>query len=142
MRLRRQQRLAGVGDGNETRRPGEWRSDRFVLVHLKVAEVHGHSGAVVDQVTRGAHGLDRFGEDCIPSGTLGRQLATAFAVGRGSQLELAMGERGLSLPWIGPPRGIVEVGDDDRPPLDRRRARDEQAAILIEDPALEILQLR
>ena len=98
--------------------------------------------APVDEVTGGANGLDRFGEHRVPRRTLGRQLAPSFAVGRGGQLELAAGERGLALPRIGPPRGIVEVGDDHRPPLDRRPGRDEQAAILIEDPALEILQLR
>ena len=121
---RRQEDLSGMGDGDESGGTCQRRTDRFVVAHLEIADVDSDSRAVVHDRARCSHGTDRIVEDDVARGSLRAQLGPALR--RGDRLEVIVpaAVRRVALPRIAP-TGIVEIGDQHRPALDRRSDADQ-----------------
>ena len=128
-----------MGDRHEARRPGKWRTKRLAVVDLEVAEVDRHSGALVDSCPRGAHGLDRLDEHRVGGRALLGQSDAAGFVGSRGQCRVAPGERDLTFRGAGP-AAVLDVGNHHSALLNRRGDIEEQLAILLQDPPLQLLQ--
>ena len=129
-----------MGDGDESRGTGQRRSDRLVAAHFEVAEVNGNPRAVVHERARCAHGAVRIVEDDVPRGSFGAQLRPALS--RSDRLDVIFPTTvcRVALRRIAP-TGIVEIGDQHSPALNRRSDADYEVPLLGEDSPLQILQL-
>ena len=111
--------------------------------HLEVAEVDRHPQAPVDEVARAARtawiGSVNTAYPAEPLGASLRPPSRSAAAASSSSRRANAVSRSHGSDH---PAASSRSATTHRPPLDRRAGRDEQAAILIEDPVLEILQLR
>jgi hypothetical protein len=85
--------------------------------------------------------LDRLVEHRISGGAARGQLQSSLTFDRSGQLKLTTDERKLALRGV-VPTVVIDIDDDDRSSLHCPADCDDQAGILFEDLALEVLQLR
>ena len=139
---RRQENLAGMGDGDQPGGTGERRPDRLLVAHLEIAEVDRHPGSTVHHGPGRPNGLDRLGEHDVAGRALRGQLDPVLPVGGGRQLRLAPAEGDLPLGRVVPARQSSRSATSTARRSTFGSDGDQQITVLGEDAPLQLPQLR